>query len=156
MIICGTGHRPQFCPCGFENIHPWLESLKNNLKACLNELEPHAVICGGAIGFDTWLAECALDLNLPLHLYIPFRDQGAKWPKSSQVKYKQIMSRATNVYFVHEEYCKSCFFDRDKAMVDNADMVFSLLNPKAQSGGTFYTVKYAESKNKPIKNFWVD
>lgn len=31
MIIAGTGHRQQFCPCGFKENHPWLLDLKFSL-----------------------------------------------------------------------------------------------------------------------------
>jgi len=32
MIICGTGHRPKFCPCKYKDVHPWLDKLKGDIK----------------------------------------------------------------------------------------------------------------------------
>lgn len=156
MIFCGTGHRPQFCPCKFDNNHPWLIALKTDLTKYLSLYEPDHVICGGAIGMDTWLAEVTLDLGIPLHLYIPFEGQSKNWPYSSRKKYEEIMADAEAVKYISSTYSKEAFLKRDRAMVDDADAVLALLNPKADSGGTYYTVKYAEQKQKKIANFWKD
>lgn len=66
MILAGTGHRPKYLPCRYNENHPWLISLKNKIREKLDELRPSAVISGVAIGFDTWLAQSALDLKIPL------------------------------------------------------------------------------------------
>lgn len=153
-IFCGSGHRPQFCPCKFDENHKWLLGLKEDLKSYLLTEKPKAVITGGAIGMDTWLAEATLDLEIPLHLYIPFRGQGKNWPKESQKKYEDILNRATVVKYISETYSKYAFLQRDEAMVNDCDVVLALLNPEANSGGTYYTVNYAKNNSKQVINFW--
>lgn len=160
MIIAATGHRPKYCPCKYNEKHPWLKDLKNRLYADLdvgyNSGQIDYLITGMAIGFDTWIAEVALELGIPIHAYVPFPNQDSTWFSSSKEKYKEILGKAENVVIVSKEYHPKVFFERDKAMVDKADMIMALLNPLAEEGGTFYTVKYAQSKKLKIENYWRD
>lgn len=154
MIVAGTGHRPKFCPCKYDHGHPWLRTLKLNLAKALRDLDVKTVISGMAIGWDTWLAQAALDLEIPVHAYVPFPEQGKTWPTDSRKEYERILNLSDLVIYISNSYSDEAFLKRDRAMVDDCDQVFSLLNPEANSGGTFYTVKYAEKNNKPITNFW--
>jgi uncharacterized phage-like protein YoqJ len=154
MIVAGTGHRPKFCPCKYKNNHPWLNQLKENLRQKLISDQVSTIISGMAIGWDTWIAQVAIDMGLPVHAYVPFRDQGSQWPSDSLNEYKRILGASEKVIFISEEYSNEAFLKRDRAMVDNCDHVYSLLDPACTSGGTFYTVAYAKSKNIPVTNFW--
>lgn len=158
MIIAGTGHRPKFCPCKYNEKHPWLLQLREEISYKLNwqnhEGGIDAVVSGTAIGYDTWLAQEALKLKIPVWSYIPFKEQGSTWPSSSKKEYERILSLSEKVIYISEEYSNTAFFKRDRAMVDVSDLVYSLLNPESTSGGTYYTVQYAKSKNKSITNFW--
>lgn len=155
MIVCGTGHRPRFCPCKYKENHPWLLELREKISLQLStENNIKAIISGMAIGWDTWLAQEALKLKIPVWAYVPFKSQGSQWPTSSKKEYERILSLSEKVLYISEEYSNEAFLKRDRAMVDNSDHVYSLLNPESTSGGTFYTVQYAKGKNKPITNFW--
>lgn len=154
MIIAGTGHRPKYCPCKYNENHPWLIELKKNLTKAIEVRSPDAVISGAAIGWDTWIAQAALSLGIPLHLYIPFPEQGKSWPTSSQRVLESLKEKAEKVALISDNYHQQCFFKRDEKMVDDCDLVFSLLNPESYSGGTYYTVQYAKKNNKPVINFW--
>ena len=154
MIIAGTGHRPQFCPCGFDENHIWLTRLKYKLAFKLGVKNPTAIVSGMAIGYDTWLAEMAIDLGIPLHAYVPFMGQGSNWPEAARKKYQYLLDNATNVRYISEDYSKDAFLKRDRAMIDDCDEVFSLLDPTKTSGGTYYTVKYAKQNNKVVTNLW--
>lgn len=154
MIIAGTGHRPQFCPCGFDENHPWIDLLKGRIRENLVSKYATTVIYGSAIGFDTWLAEVALELSIPIHAYVPFKGQGSNWPDKARKKYQDLLDRADLVKYTSMDYSKDAFFKRDRAMVDDCDEVFSLLDPNKTSGGTYYTVQYAKEKNKIVTNLW--
>lgn len=160
LVIAATGHRPKYCPCKYKENHPWLNDLKNRLYADLgagyNSGQIQYLITGMAIGFDTWIAEVALELGIPVHAYIPFAGQENRWPTSSKEKYKDIISKSQNVVTISKEYHPKAFIERDKAMVDNCNMVMALLNPVVEEGGTFYTVKYAVSKKLKVENYWRD
>lgn len=160
LIIAGTGHRPKYCPCKYKNNHPWLISLKKRLENYLIEMgfgDTNRIIrAGGAIGWDTWLAQVALELDLILHLYLPFKDQGKEWPSDSRKEYERIKGEASKIIYTSENYHPQVFFDRDLAMITGADKVVSLLDPKVNSGGTFYTVGEAKKLGIDIVNFWED
>lgn len=158
LIIAGTGHRPKYCPCKYKYNHPWLISLKKRLENYLIEMgfgDTNIIIrAGGAIGWDTWLAQVALDLKLELHLYLPFPDQGKQWPADSRAEYELIKCEADKVIYTSDHYHRNVFFDRDLKMITGADKVVALLNPEVDSGGTFYTVGEAKKMKIDVINFW--
>ncbi len=155
MIICGTGHRPKYLPCGYNENHPWLIDLKLRIEEKLLELKPQAVISGVALGFDTWLAQTALQLNIPLWCYIPFPQQGIKWPTQSRKIYQELLDKSEKQVITSSMYSTECFFVRDRKMVDDSDLVLALWNLEMLSGGTYYTVQYAKECNKELINLWI-
>lgn len=155
MILAGTGHRPKYLPCKYKENHPWLDSLKVRIREKLIELEPEAVISGVAIGFDTWLAQVALELKIPLWCYIPFPEQGTKWPSESRKIYKELLDKCERSVILSPSYSTDCFFVRDRAMVDKADKIIALWNPELLSGGTYYTVEYTKKQNKEVINLYM-
>ena len=158
MIIAGTGHRPKYCPCKYKNDHPWLINLKKRLENYLTEMgfgdEQIIIRAGGAIGWDTWLAQVALDLKLDLHLYLPFKGQGDQWPSDSRKEYERIKGEASVIKYTSENYHSKVFLDRDLQMITGSDKVVALLNPEVNSGGTFYTVGEAKKLKIDVVNFW--
>lgn len=156
LIVAGTGHRPKYCPCKYQENHSWLLDLKSRLKFSLSQLNPRAVISGMAIGWDTWLAQVALELGIPVWAYVPFKGQGAKWPSSSKKEYDRILKESEKIIYISEEYHSDAFLKRDREMVDNASIVYALWNPQALSGGTYYTVNYANDNLVKVVNFWRD
>lgn len=162
MIIAGTGHRPEYCPCKYKESHPWLNDLKNRLSYYLGIWnhtigdEDLIIRTGMAIGWDTWLAETALEMDLEIHAFVPFPGQEKAWPTKSREKYQKILDKSKEVCYTADKYHPRVFLDRDDAMITGVDKVVALLNPEAESGGTYYTVKKAESMNLEVINFWKD
>lgn len=159
MIIAGTGHRPKYCPCKYDDKHPWLIDLKSRLWDYLElwqNVEPLIVRSGMAIGWDTWLAQVAIDLDIEVHCYIPFEGQETKWPYDSRKEYDRIKSKASKLNYTGEKYYPKVFLDRDVEMITGTEKVLSLLNPEVKSGGTFYTVNEAKKRNIEVINFWKD
>lgn len=160
MIVAGTGHRPKYCPCKYKGDHPWLINLKKRLTDYLIEMqfgdEKLIVRAGGAIGWDTWLAQVALEMDLELHLYLPFEGQGDRWPSDSKREYERIKADADVINYTSEHYYRKVFLDRDTEMITGADKVVALLNPEVDSGGTYFTVQEAKKLNIHIVNFWKD
>ena len=158
MIYAGTGHRPQFLPCRFNETHAWLirclTDLNEWLTANVDNIE--YIITGGAIGWDTWLAEHCHKLCIPFKVYVPFKEQGKNWPHAAQTRYEEMLSYAKEIIYITELYSKSAFLVRDQRMVDDAETILALWNPSHKSGGTYHTMCYAETKGKPIINFWKD
>ena len=154
MKVAATGHRPQSLPCRFDEEHPWLTKLKSDLNDWLIEHKPELVITGMALGWDTWVAEECIKLEIPIHCYIPFKDQGSKWSFTDMCRYENIIKKSDKVFTLSQEYYPECFLKRDRAMVDSADFIIALLDPEIKHGGTRYTYSYANKQKKPTKNFW--
>jgi uncharacterized phage-like protein YoqJ len=154
MIIAGTGHRPHMLPCEYREWDPWCLDIKESLLEALYEDKPEAVISGGAQGWDTWLAEAAISLKIPLWLYLPFKGTGNNWSNAAQNRLVKIIAAASKITYQQGEYSDQCFLERDKSMVNDCTFVYALLNPEVKKGGTFYTVNYAKFCHKPIRNFW--
>ena len=115
MKIAGTGHRPKYMPCKYDENHPWAVQVKSNLRKELEEVDATLVITGMAIGWDTWLAEVAMSLNIPIHCYVPFKGQGNNWPDEARQRYNSILNKAEKVIYTQNEYTRDCFFKRDEA-----------------------------------------
>ncbi len=156
MIVTCTGHRPLKLPCRYDENHPWLISILEDLNGWIRTNQPKQIISGMAIGWDTFVAEAALAHNIPLLCYIPFRGQESKWPQKAQTRYNDILKASQAAVYISEQYHKDAFFDRNKDMVDDASIILSLLSPHVTSGGTWYTVQYAKKQNKSVINFWPD
>lgn len=150
QTVCFTGHR---------KINEPLEEIENRLikavKDCIN-IGATGFITGGAIGFDTLAAKVILRLRseefpqikLKLALPCPPEQQTAKWNEQQKQEYKEIYEQADDVNLVSPLYTRGCMFARNRFMVDNSSVVISYL--REQKGGTFYTYKYAMSKEKDI------
>ena len=148
MKIALTGHRPEFF--GDKDIGIWCE----NYQKALEIINPQLVISGLCRGWDNLGAQWAIDNEIKVSGYCPFPEFGNNWNKEAQNELQEIRANLHEENMISKHYHKGCFHDRDRAMVDDCDVVFALLNPKAKKGGTKYTVDYAKKMNKPVFNFW--
>ncbi len=114
-------------------------------------------ITGGALGFDTLAAICLIRLkklpeysHLKLHIFIPCENQTRGWDERDVRLYNAIFDRADSKYFVSQTYFRGCMQKRNRAMVDESSALIAYCTKK--SGGTAYTVKYAEKKGLRVLN----
>jgi uncharacterized phage-like protein YoqJ len=154
MIIAGTGHRPKYMPGGYDENDPWQVELKESIAFWLDWEKPSLVISGGAQGFDMFLAEQALLLNIPFDLYLPFKESSNKWPEYSQKRLENLKTKARRVVFTSWNYHPGVFDIRNHAMMDDADLILALYTPELGKTGTSKSVDYAKKKNKSILNLW--
>lgn len=109
-------------------------------------------ISGVARGFDTWVAEEALDLRrkkkITLECTIPFPGQADSWEMDDQKRRYNILTATDESVITSSTYSKGCYFTRNRYMVDKADVVVCAFN--GQRGGTAYTVNYALKQNKIV------
>lgn len=112
-------------------------------------------ISGGAMGFDLMAAECVLKKRaehpeIKLSMILPCRDQASRWPSAIRRKYEAILSAADDVTYTSEKYDAFCMHTRNRALVDNSDVLVCYLVRMAS--GTAYTKNYAEEKGLGIIN----
>lgn len=112
-------------------------------------------VCGGALGFDTFAAMyiCSLKMrkfDVKLVLMLPCKNQTARWSEYDKRVYQNILEKADEVIYTSESYYSGCMQKRNRAMVDASSACICYL--LSDSGGTKYTVEYANSKNLAIVN----
>lgn len=143
LRVAVTGHRPQHLSA---EDSLWI---MGEFERLMVKLSPSVAISGMALGADTWWAQAALDLHVPVHAYVPFPEQDSRWRASDRKIYKDLLSRAAEITVVCPGYNPSAFELRNRAMVDSCDLLVAAWNGK-RSGGTFNAVRYAEKVEREI------
>lgn len=151
QACCFTGHRL---------IPPQDEvMLRQKLYACINELHcAHAIstfYAGGALGFDTMAAQAVLKArkqcpDIRLILVVPYAGQSAGWCEAGQAEYAEIIAAADKVVCLAEHYFNGCMQQRNRFLVDHSGICVCYLTES--TGGTAYTVKYAQKRGLAIYN----
>jgi uncharacterized phage-like protein YoqJ len=136
---CFTGHR--VLPAG---------AARGRLIALLEEAvrEAYRAGCrrffaGGALGFDMLAAAvvCRLrERELPdvsLHLFLPCRDQEARWGAEDRARYAEMLRLADSYHYISEAYSREAMSRRNRALVEAADLCIAYMtNPASGTGGT--------------------
>lgn len=148
-VACFSGHRklPQDCT-----------ELQANLEKAIIELIKRGVVFfgnGGAVGFDLLAAIAVLKLKenyphirLVMVLPCPPEQQSLKWNEEQKKRYCEILERADKVRILSPQYTNGCMLARNRHMVDCSAYLICYL--RERSGGTSYTVNYAEKKRLKI------
>ena len=146
---CFTGHRY------FSRNQ--ISIINNELIAKIEELIKQNVlyfVTGGALGFDTLVAEVILDLKkeneqIKLILAVPCKDQAARWKYEDRMIYENIKGKADKVIYLSKEYKEGCMLERNRYMVDHSKFVIVAWDGR-KSVGTFYTLNYAKKQRRNI------
>lgn len=110
---------------------------------------------GGALGFDLLAARSVIalkesGLDISLRMILPCRTQSRLWNLSERREYEYVLSRADAVEYVSDAYTPSCMHERNRRLVDTADIIAAYL--MRTRGGTASTVAYAEYCGKKVLN----
>ena len=130
----------------------WLDKTVEGLIA-----EGYTDFCaGGAIGFDTLAALKVIEKKekygfIKLHLFLPCRDQDARWNENYRRAYRYVMSKADSIRYVSESYNRGCMHKRNREMVKAADVCIAYC--VTNEGGTYYTVNQAKEKGIRVIEF---
>lgn len=148
--VCFTGHRkiPAFHRVSIRH------KLKKTLKALIADGYCYFG-AGGALGFDTLAAQTVLELKkdfpqIRLILVLPCLSQADRWEEKDKLIYEDIKSKADKVVYTSQEYTRDCMFKRNRHLVDNSNVCVCYLTE--HSGGTAYTVDYAQKKGLLVLN----
>ena len=149
QTCCLTGHR---------RLPEDFSSLRLRLKEAIKELAERGVksyYCGGATGFDTLAGFAVIDAKksrpeLRLMLALPCEGQDRYWSLSQKNDYNKLLSAADETIYVSERYHTGCMLLRDRYMVDCS--AFCLAYCTQKTGGTVYTVRYAQSRGLEVVN----
>lgn len=151
QTCCFSGHRE--LPTGLKR---W-KLAKELEKAVIEQIENGVRFfgAGGALGFDTLAAKTVLKLrekypDIKLILVLPCTTQAKRWSAEDVEEYERIKAQADKVVYTSQEYTKGCMFKRNRHLVENSSVCICYLT--RDTGGTAYTVKYAQSKGLRIFN----
>ena len=155
---CCTGHRPKGFPFPYgadkQKHNAYLKALKDKIELAVCRYGITNFISGMAIGADLDFAETVLKLRniypITLECAIPCKNQTLKWSAKDVLRYQSILNSADEINLISERYTPECMLKRNRYMVDKSELVIAVFNG-VQSGGTWYTVKYADSKNKRVE-----
>lgn len=109
-------------------------------------------LCGMARGFDLAAAQCVIDLkkqySVRLVACIPCLTQSDSFSEREKQIYNKALENCDERVILSENYYRGCMQVRNRYLVDNCDVLVCYL--REESGGTFYTVKYAEEMEKRL------
>lgn len=148
---CFTGHRT--VPVAERDLINL--KLNDTLVTLIEEKGVRLFIAGGALGFDTMAALAVLKLkiiypDIKLRLAIPCENQTKDWSENAISLYNDIMKKADEVVYTGKVYTSGCMHVRNRYMVDNSEYCVAYMT--RASGGTAYTVRYAQEKAKKVIN----
>lgn len=151
MSCCFTGHR--LIPKSIED--ELNERLRNGVEYLYNNFGTRVFYSGGALGFDTLASEAVICCrkkhpDIQLVIVMPCKDQDKKWGIRDKLRYKKIKQAANDIICLSEHYFQGCMQERNRYLVDCSKVCICYLTE--QTGGTAYTVKYAEDKGLTIFN----
>lgn len=150
QTCCFTGHR---------NIPSEAQSkLAVRLEKIILALYRKGVLyygAGGALGFDTIAAQTVIRLRercpgMKLILVLPCLTQTRGWGAEDVAAYEHIKAEADKVVYTSQQYTPGCMHKRNRHLVDNSGVCICYLTKG--SGGTAYTVQYAEKNKLEIIN----
>lgn len=109
-------------------------------------------LCGMARGFDlialTCLAGLSRESTLSIEACIPYPGFERSFPEHDRKLYRDLLGYCDKKTVLYPAYRNGCFLGRDRYMVDGADVLLAYC--RKTTGGTAYTVGYAEKQGIPV------
>lgn len=108
-------------------------------------------LSGFADGSDLLFSACVLeekkfDSAIFLEAVLPYRSR----LNSRDQKFQELIKQCDKIYVYNDIYDIRNYHRRNEYMVDNSQRILAVFDGR-QSGGTFATIKYAQSLDKQIK-----
>lgn len=150
QTCCFTGHR--HLPVGEEETI-WQCVLEYLLP--LLDQGVHYFGVGGALGFDTLVAEKLLELRrrypqIRVILVLPFRGYQSRWTSAQQARAARIEAQVDKVVYCCDTPSREAFLARDRHLVDGSAYCIGYCT--RATGGTAYTLRYANANGLRIWN----
>ena len=111
---------------------------------------------GGAIGYDTLAARILFRLRntefpqIKVILVYPFEGFTSRWTDEQKAAYAGMLPQYDKIVCVAREGSREAYLARDRHLVDNSS--FCIACCARRSGGTAYTVRYANRRGVPVYN----
>ena len=150
FTCCFTGHRN--LPEALE------EEIWRRVYACLELLLEEGVRyfgVGGALGFDTMVAEKLLALResrpqIRIILVQPFPGYQSRWTPAQQARAAAVEARVDKVVVCCQTPGREAFLARDRHLVDGSSCCIAWCT--RATGGTAYPLRYAQKQGLRVWN----
>ncbi len=146
-----TGHQPFILGGYGEDV---AERLTAFAREWLELGRPKEVISGLAAGWDTAVAEAAVEVSVPLVAALAFRAQADHWPPAARAQFERLVAASSEVYLHAPEKCAGVWTARDHWVLERSDVVLALWS--GIEGGTGRAVRKAGELGRPVINVWDD
>ncbi len=150
ISCCFTGHRdipsylePEIC-----------EKIRIEAERLIASGVTH-FYTGGAIGFDMLALRVLIQMKkrfscIVLHVIIPCEGHMKSWNENSKAEFQSLIKDADEVRYLAPFYFSGCMQVRNRYLVDHSSYCIAFLT--RSTGGSAYTVKYAEEKGLSVIN----
>lgn len=130
------------------------EKLKKGVKRLIEEENVSVFYCGMALGFDMYVCEYLQEIRseypqIKVIACIPCPEQADKFSDFEKHRYERLVSGCDERVILSPHYTNGCMFKRNRYMVDRAD--YLLAHCLRATGGSAYTVAYAQKKGVPVQ-----
>ncbi len=148
---CFTGHR-DIDPRETQRI----EQSAETAVLCLYEKGVRFFGVGGAIGFDTMMAEMLFRLretklpDIKVILVYPFDGFTNRWSDAQKARYAALLPKYDKVVRVCEKPGRDPYLARDRHLVDGS--AYCIAYCTRDTGGTAYTIRYAKQKGLDVQS----
>ena len=111
---------------------------------------------GGATGYDTLVAQILFRLrdtdfpDIKIIMVYPFEGFNSRWTDAQKETYARLLPKYDKRVCVAPAASREAYLARDRHLVDNSFICVAYCT--RSSGGTAYTVRYAEHKGLEIHN----
>ena len=151
MILGFTGHRPASLPGNYSDRTN--RALLSTADFVLAQYKPAKVISGMALGWDTAVAECAVNRGISLIAAVAFESQPSRCLKFSQDRYQRLLNQAERIEIISAgDYSPEAMQLRNQWIVNYCDRLIALWHQG--KGGTKNCVDYALTINRLTFNCW--
>lgn len=157
LRIAVTGHRLTTLNDLDQQI--WVRRrLRSILQQALDFYGNRVILASGmALGVDTWWAEEAVLLGIPIEAYLPFAGQADGWSDEHRRVYHDLLQNATAVSIVSENGYTGPrdnwkYYRRNEVMCNASNMLVAVWNGDSK-GGTAGCVRYWRKHHS--KHLWV-
>jgi uncharacterized phage-like protein YoqJ len=109
---------------------------------------------GMALAADQWAAEIVLEMkkshpHIRLIAVRPCETQADAWSEEQRKRHFDTLALCDEVVTLYEKHTRSCFFERNRFLVDHARYLLAVYDG-GSTGGTAYTVRYAKKRGRAI------
>jgi hypothetical protein len=153
LRVAVTGHRDWSKPSQERlKLFSAIEKFFSVLEMAEIPSERVIMMHGCARGIDLWFGQYAYINDIQLHLYLPIpyelQIKLGGFRHIDKVSLKEQMQYSSKVKVVSEKYHRKCYTDRNKALVNNCDILLTYFT--RQRSGSGHAMRYAEWAHRKV------